>query len=100
MRVKMSAVVGVLLCFILTLLLTLGQAELGAAKPDPVIYDLAQRSPSGFLTTLAKLVNIDSGTGDLQGLTKVENLVIEQLKSVTTDIKTFSAKPRDRKSVV
>ena len=100
MRVKISAIVGLLICAILTLLLTLGQSDFVAAKPDPVIYDRAVRSQSRFLTTLAKLVNIDSGTGDLQGLTKVENLVIEQLKSVTTDIKTFIAKPSAGRNIL
>jgi glutamate carboxypeptidase len=99
-KIKMSAVVGVLLCFILTLFLILGQSELSLAKPDPVIYDRAVRAQSGFLTAVAKLVNIDSGTGDLQGITKVENLVIEQLKSVTTDIKTVSAKPSAGRNII
>lgn len=100
MRVKMSAVVGVAICFVLTLLLILGQSKLVRATPESVIYARAQRSQPSFLTALEQLVNIDSGTGDLQGLTKVENLAIERLKSVTTDIKTVTAKPSAGRNII
>lgn len=100
MRVKMSAVVGVAICFVLTLLLILGQSKLVRATPESVIYARAQRSQPSFLTALEQLVNIDSGTGDLQGLTKVENLAIAWLKSVTTDIKTVTAKPSAGRNII
>ena len=100
MRIKMSAIIGVAICFVLTLLLILGQSELVIATPESVIYDKAQRSQLSFLTALEQLVNIDSGTGDLQGLTKVENLAIAWLKSVTTDIKTVTAKPSAGRNII
>lgn len=100
MRIKISAVVGYLMWAILILSIVLGQSQSGIATPDPAIYNRAQASQRNFLTTLEQLVNIDSGTGDLQGLTKVETMVIERLKSVTTDIKTLTATPSAGRNII
>ena len=100
MRINISAIIGCLMCAIVTSSLILGRSQLGIATPDTAIYNQAQAAQRNFLTTLEQLVNIDSGTGDLQGLTKVENLVIEQLKSVTTDIKTVAATPSAGRNII
>lgn len=85
-------VVG-LLSFILTMLLLLKHFDSAVVARNPMLYDKAQKAQSSFLMTLENLVNIDSGTGYQQGLTRVENLVIEQLKSVGADVKTINATP-------
>ncbi len=64
-----------------------------AQTRDRSIYQQTQAARSNFLTEVATLVNIDSGTGDLAGLTKVENLTISQLKSIGADVKTIAAPP-------
>lgn len=85
-RVKISCAIA---C---SLGLILGQLS-AVANTDAVVYQQAQQAQNSFLTTLKTLVNIDSGTGDLQGLTKVENIVIARLKSIGADVKTTPAKP-------
>jgi glutamate carboxypeptidase len=64
-----------------------------AATLDRAIYQRATAARSTFLTEVATLVNIDSGTGDLDGLTKVENLIIPQLKSIGAEVNTIAAPP-------
>ena len=93
MRVRIPWVTACLFGFILIVFFLLGQFDFVVAAPDPVLYDKAQTAQRSFLRTLKTLVNIDSGTGYQNGLTKVENLVIEQLKSVGADVKTMEATP-------
>jgi glutamate carboxypeptidase len=78
--------------------LMLGQFS-AYANTDPV-YQKAQQAQSSFLTTLKTLVNIDSGTGDLQGLTKVENIVIDRLKSIGADVKTIATTPSAGRNII
>lgn len=93
------ATVG-LLSFILTIVLLLGHFGAGVAVRNPDLYDKAQKAQSEFLTMLETLVNIDSGTGDQKGLTQVENLVIEQLKSVGATVKTTAAAPSAGRNIL
>lgn len=82
-----------LLSFILTILFLLGHFDSAVAARNPILYDKAQKAQGDFLLVLEKLVNIDSGTGERKGLAQVENIVIEQLKSVGADVKTINATP-------
>lgn len=100
MRVRIPCVSAGLFGFILTVFLLLGQFNFVVAASEPVLYDQAQKAQRGFLATLETLVNIDSGTGDRQGLTKVENLVIEQLKSLGADVKTIDATPSAGRNIL
>jgi glutamate carboxypeptidase len=93
MRVKLVGVTASLVSFILTALLLLGQFKDVAIAADPVLYDQAQKAQRDFLVNLETLVNVDSGTGDQKGLTQVEALVIQHLKSVGVDVKTLDATP-------
>lgn len=93
MRVQNSCAIAVLFCLLLTVSFLLGQSDFVKAAPDRVLYEQAQKAGLDLLARLEPLVNIDSGTGDREGLTKVENLVIEQLKSVGADVKTIKATP-------
>jgi glutamate carboxypeptidase len=70
------------------------------AISDSTVYERAKQSQTNFLEPLKTLVNIDSGTGDLQGLTKVENIVIDRLKSIGADVKTIDAKPSAGRNII
>ncbi len=70
------------------------------AISDSIVYERAKQSQTNFLEPLKTLVNIDSGTGDLQGLTKVENIVIDRLKSIGADVKTIDAKPSAGRNII
>jgi glutamate carboxypeptidase len=100
MRATISNIIGISIGSILMAVLLLGQFDSVVAAPDSALYTQAQTAQSGFLTSLATLVNIDSGTGDQTGLTKVENLVIEQLKSVGADVKTTDATPSAGRNIL
>ncbi|HEY9708924.1 MAG TPA: glutamate carboxypeptidase [Oculatellaceae cyanobacterium] len=89
-----------LLGFILTVFLMLGQFNSVVSAADSVLDDQAQKAQRDFLAALETLVNIDSGTGYQKGLTKVENLVIEQLKSVGADVKTINATPSAGRNIL
>lgn len=52
------------------------------------LYQKAQQAQSEFIKKLEPLVNIDSGTGYVDGITKVEDIVIEHLKAIGTQIET------------
>jgi glutamate carboxypeptidase len=71
-----------------------------SAADNSVVYSKAQQAQPRFLTTLASLVNIDSGTGDVQGLTKVENIAIDRLKSLGMEVKTIDAKPSVGRNII
>ncbi|BAY24367.1 peptidase M20 [Calothrix sp. NIES-2100] len=100
MRLRISCVIGGLFGVILSVFLLLLQSHFVVAASDTVVYDKAQKAQSGFLAILETLVNIDSATGDQQGLTQVENLVIEQLKSVDADVKTIDATPSAGRNIL
>lgn len=93
LRVIISVAIASLLC------LTLVQFN-AVAITDSIVYERSQQSQINFLAPLKTLVNIDSGTGDLQGLTKVENIVIDRLKSIGADVKTIDAKPSAGRNVI
>lgn len=84
----------------LVIFLLLKQLDVATAAFEPAVYAQAQQAQDNFLTMLETLVNIDSGTGDQKGLTKVENIVIEQLKSVGADIKTINATPSAGRNIL
>ncbi|WP_295620193.1 glutamate carboxypeptidase [Chamaesiphon sp. GL140_3_metabinner_50] len=84
----------VIACIAIASLLCVTLVQFNAvAITDSIVYDRAKQSQTTLLEPLKTLVNIDSGTGDLQGLTKVENIVIDRLKSIGADVKTIDAKP-------
>ena len=89
-----------LFSFIVMILLLITQLNFVAAAADSVVYEQAQKVQRSFLTTLETLVNIDSGTGDGKGLMQVENLVVEQLKSVGADVRLVTAKPSAGRNII
>lgn len=93
MTAKRFAIVVGLLGFILTLLLSLSRFDSAIASPDSILYAEAQQAQSDFLSKLETLVNIDSGTGDRNGITQIEDWVIGYLKSIDADIQTVNVTP-------
>jgi glutamate carboxypeptidase len=55
------------------------------------LYQKAQQAQSEFLKKLEPMVNIDSGTGYADGITKVEDILIEHLKSIGAQIEITKA---------
>jgi glutamate carboxypeptidase len=91
----------VIACIAIGSLCCLTFAQFNAvATTDSIVYERAKQSQINFLEPLKILVNIDSGTGDLQGLTKVENLVVDRLKSIGADVKTIDAKPSAGRNII
>jgi hypothetical protein len=85
MRLKITTITVSLFSFVLMPLMLFGHNDRAVAISNSAIYAKAQqahRSQSSFLNTVEKLVNIDSGTGDGDGLKLVENIIVEQLKAV------------------
>jgi glutamate carboxypeptidase len=90
MRLKFTVITVGVLCSISILLTSVGYENRALSVPNSTIYERAQQSQklqSNFLITLEKLVNIDSGTGDEEGLQLVENIIVDRLQSVGAEIK-------------
>jgi glutamate carboxypeptidase len=100
MSVKINRIMVGLFGSISILLLPLGKFDFVAAMPDSAVYDKAQKAQQNLLTTLEKLVNIDSGTGDRKGLMQVENIVIDRLKSVGANVRLVAAKPSAGRNII
>jgi glutamate carboxypeptidase len=65
----------------------------GHAQPNQQVYEKAQQYKDAALMLLERLVNIDSGTGDEQGVKAVSAIAIEELTKLGARIETFPAKP-------
>jgi glutamate carboxypeptidase len=63
------------------------------AEPNKQVYEKAQQYKDEAIALWERLVNIDSGTGDEQGLKEVGAIAIEELKKLGAKLETFPAKP-------
>ena len=52
------------------------------AEKDEALLKLAEARKAPFIADLQTLVNIDSGTGDTEGLSKVEAILVSRLKAL------------------
>ncbi len=91
MKTKISLIIAGLMGFIFIMFVWRADVSFVKADTNSSIYAKAQSAQNRFLATLKTIVNIDSGTGDKEGITKVENMVIQQLKSLKLDVKTSNA---------
>ncbi len=73
--------------------LVLAVAPAVAAEPNKQILERAQHYQADALKLLERLVNIDSGTGDEEGLKQVGAIAIEELTRLGMTVETVSAKP-------
>ena len=63
------------------------------AEPNKQVLEAAQRYKEEALRLWERLVNIDSGTGDEQGLKEVAAIATEELNKLGARLETVSAKP-------
>jgi glutamate carboxypeptidase len=73
------------------LLGTVGIAS--AAEANKPILDSAERLQPGAIKLWERLVNIDSGTGDMEGVNAVGAVAVEELKQLGAAIETVPALP-------
>jgi glutamate carboxypeptidase len=74
-------------------ILTLASAGAAIAAPhrDDKVYQAVEANRAGALDLLKTIVNIDSGTGDVEGGTKVEAVLAPRLKALGGEIRIASA---------
>lgn len=71
-----------------------------AAEPNRQILERAQQSVPAALKLLERLVNIDSGTGDAEGLQAVNAIAIEELRKLGAMIEVLPARPATGDNIV
>jgi len=81
----MAGVVPVILIAMLT-----GSADAASARNEKV-YQAAEANRAGALELLKEIVNIDSGTGDVEGGAKVEALLRARLLQLGAEVRTEPA---------
>ena len=72
------------------LLFGLSQRAAFAARSEPV-YRAAEANRAGALELLQQIVDIDSGTGDVEGGAKVDALLADRLKQLGAEVRTEPA---------
>ena len=82
---------GVSACLSLALA---GAADAAPQRNEPV-YQAAEANRAGALKLLESIVNIDSGSGDVEGGKRVEEILAAQLKSSGADIRYEPAEAPD-----
>ena len=75
---------------ILILLVLCGSA---AAGPDSELLSVAREKVPAFLDDLATIVNVDSGSGDAQGLSAVESFLARRLGDLGAHVETLAVPP-------
>src|SRR2546426_8336003 len=91
-RVIASAVIAIVLVLVVD-----GSPRAEANKP---VYERAQHYKDEALNLWERLVNIDSGTGDEDGLKAVSAIVTAELQKLGAQIETVPAKPAGGDNVV
>jgi glutamate carboxypeptidase len=78
-----------------TLFLALSIAFCGTslAQKDDVLLKAVDGRKAGFVTDLEKLVNMDSGTGYTEGLTRIEAILVARLKALGAEVKLSPSEP-------
>src|ERR1700728_461799 len=74
-----------LVCAVMAL--TLGGAALAEPHRDEAVYRAVEANRASALELLKSIVNIDSGSGDVAGGKRVEEILAAQLKSSGADIR-------------
>ena len=80
---------GRVLAAVMLLLATAGIAP--AVEANKPILDSAQRQQPGAIKLWERLVNIDSGTGDMEGVNAVGAVAVEELKKLGAAIEMVPA---------
>lgn len=77
------------LCHLRTVFLALSLAFCGSsyAQKDEALLKAVEGRKAGAIADIEKLVNIDSGTGYTEGLSKIEAILVARLKALGADVK-------------
>ena len=70
------------------------------AQADSKLLAAAEAAKPAYLTGLAQLVNLDSGSGDAAGLDQVADVLAKHLQALGADVKVTAAPPSAGKLVV
>ena len=89
---------GRALAAVMLLFGTIGTAR--AAEANKPILDSAERHQPGAIKLWERLVNIDSGTGDIEGVNAVGALAIEELKKLGAAVEMVPALPAYGNNIV
>jgi glutamate carboxypeptidase len=73
-----------------SLALLAGVAD-AAARPDKQVYEAVEASRAGALDLLKSIVDIDSGSADIQGSERVESLLAPRLEAAGAEVRTEPA---------
>ena len=84
----------------LVLLALVSVAPAGAAEAVKPILDSAEKHKPGAIKLWERLVNIDSGTGDAEGMKAVGAIAIEELKKLGAAVETVSSAPAAGDNIV
>jgi len=68
------------------LLMAYAGSSAAVAAPDETVLSLARQQKQPLLDTLKDLVNIESGSGDREGLDRISQLVYDRLKSLGGEV--------------
>src|SRR5690349_9050864 len=71
-----------------------------AQKPHQGALDAATQQKEEALKLLEQMVNIDSGSANTEGLDKVREIVVAELRKLDARIETFPAEPHPGTNVV
>jgi glutamate carboxypeptidase len=71
----------------LFLTLSLGFCNASFAQKDVPLLQAAEARKTAFVTDLEQLVNIDSGTGEVAGLAKIEAILVARLKALGAEVR-------------
>ncbi len=86
-------------CFVLTVSGAI-LPSLDAATRDDALYAKAEQYQAPAIQLLERLVNIDSGTGHLEGLNQLADILTAELSSLGAQIELLNATPMAGKNIV
>jgi len=66
-------------------------AASAVASPRSQLWEAIQAEVPGFMKTWERLVNVDSGTGDVEGLRMVEAIIVQRLSELGARVETVPA---------
>ena len=78
---------GLVLCGALICCALVPFAAHAAGRKDERVYRAVQAARAPALDLLRDIVNIDSGTGDIEGGTRVQQLLVERLKALGAEVR-------------
>ena len=73
--------------------LLLSVAEQARAQPVEAVWSLAQKEQAAFLTTLKTLVEIESGSADIEGLDRIAGVIAGRFKQLGAKVELIEPGP-------